>query len=106
MPGEDAVGQVVESAATGPALVPLPLRLGLVTPLLDDLARIAVGAAGAVGPTQPADHRVALGVVGDAQDVDEHDGRLHAVRERSDILPGLDCKLNIRSPHSSPRNTG
>ena len=104
--GEDRVGQVIEAAAAGPALVALPLRLGLIPALLDDLGRVAVGAADAVGPAEVADHLVALGVVGDPQDVDEHGGRSGVLRERTGGLLGLDCRLRSGALHSSPWNTG
>jgi hypothetical protein len=78
MSGEDGVGQVVEAAVTGSAFVPLSLRLGVVPALLDDLGAIAVGTADDFGPAKLADHLVALGVVGDLQDVDEHDGHSRA----------------------------
>ena len=81
--GEDGVGQVIEAPAAGPALVPLPMRLGLIPALLDDLGRIAVGAAGAVRPAEVADHLVALGVVDDPQDIDEHHRRSRHLPNRS-----------------------
>ena len=80
MPGEDRIGQIVEATVTGPALVALPLRLGLIPALLDDLAGVAVWAADALRPAEVADHLVALGVVGDPQDVDEHGTRPDALR--------------------------
>ena len=83
MPGEDRIGQVIEAAGAGPALVPLPLRFGLIPALLDDRVRVAVRAAGAAWQAELADHLVALGVVNDPQDVHEHGGC-------SDELPGRD----------------
>src|SRR3954470_21517962 len=104
--GEDRVGQVVEATTARPALVPLSLRFGVVSPLLDHLSGIAAGAVDAVGPPELADHLVALGVVGDPQDVDEHGGRLHAVSNQgSQVLLGPNCRVKGRPTHLSPRNT-
>src|SRR5262249_50000372 len=52
VPSEDRIGQVIEAAAAGPALVPLPLRLGLIPTLLDYPVRIAMGAADALRPAK------------------------------------------------------
>ena len=82
VPVEDRIGQVIGATAAGPALVALPVRLGLIPPLLDHTGRGAVGTANAIGPAEVADHLVALGVVGDPQDIDEHGGR-------SDVLRGV-----------------
>ena len=100
--GEDGISQVIEATVAGPALVALPLRLGLIPALFDNLAGVATGASDTVGPVEVTDHLVALGVVGDPQDVDEHSGRLHAERKRSDILIDLDYRLDVHPPHSSP----
>ena len=106
VPGEDRPGQVIEASAAGPALVPLPLRLGLIPALFDGPARIAVGTADAVGPAEVVDHLVAFGVVRDSQDVDEHGGRSPFLRERTGGLLGLDCKAGFGASYSSPWNTG
>lgn len=92
--GEDRPGQIVEAAITGPALVALPLRLGPIPALIDDRVRVAVRAADAVRPAELADHLVALAVVGDPQDVDQHGGRSDVPRGRTGGLLG------------SPWNTG
>src|SRR4051812_34235336 len=104
--GEEGVGQVVEAAAAGPALGALPLRLGLIPALLDDRVRVAMRAVDAIRPAEVADHLVALGVVGDPQDVDEHGGHPDVARERTTGPLGLDCRARFGGLHSSPWNTG
>jgi hypothetical protein len=71
--GEDGVGQVVEAAGAGSALVALSLRLGVIPALLDDVGRIAIGAADALGPAEVPDDLEALGIVDDRLDI-EHRG--------------------------------
>src|SRR3954454_14508806 len=104
--GEDRVGRVIEAMAAGPALVPSPSRLGLIPPLLDHMGGGAMGTADAIGPAEVADHLVALGVVGDPQEVDEHGGRSGVLRERTGDLLGLDCRPRPGALHPSPWNTG
>jgi len=106
VPGEDRLGQVIEAAAAGPALVTLPLRLGLIPALLDNPVRIAMGAADTRGPAEVANHLVALGVVDDPQDVDEHRRCSLRLTNRSGGLLGLDCRAGASIVHSSPWNTG
>jgi hypothetical protein len=102
VPGEDRIGPVIETPATGPALVALPMRLGLIPTLLDALVRIAVGAAHAVRPAEMANDLVALGVVEDPQEVDPHDGRSLRRQIRSGGLLGLDCRVASSVLHSIP----
>src|SRR5512135_3795720 len=64
--------RVLEATATGAALVAAALRLGLVPALLDDVGRVAMRAADALGPAEGPNDLVTLGVIDDGQDVDDH----------------------------------
>src|SRR3954462_10332550 len=69
MAGEDRAGEVVEASPTGVALVTLPVRLGVVPPVLGHRGRGAMGAGDPVGPADRSDRLVALGVVDQILDV-------------------------------------
>src|SRR3954451_12495659 len=69
MAGEDRAGEVVEASPTGVALVTLPVRLGVVPPVLGHRGRGAMGAGDPVGPAHRPDRLVALGVVDQVLDV-------------------------------------
>src|SRR4051794_37622452 len=69
MAGEDRAGEVVEASPTGVALVTLPVRLGVVPPVLGHRGRGAMGAGDPVGPAHRSDRLVALGVVDQVLDV-------------------------------------
>jgi hypothetical protein len=100
--GEDHPGRVLEAAIAGPALVALPLRLGPMPALFDDVPGIAVRAADAVVPAELAVRLVAPGVVGDPRDVDEQGGRPRVRRGRTGGPLGVDRGLRLELPHSSP----
>lgn len=63
MVGEDGAGQVSQATATGPTLVALAARLGVVTSVLDDRIRRTSRTGRAVGPTHGPDRVIAIGVV-------------------------------------------
>ena len=70
MAGEDGSSEVVKPPLTSVAEVSLPVRLGVITAVLDDGLGRAMGAYDAVGPSHIADGLEALGVVDEVADVD------------------------------------
>jgi hypothetical protein len=60
---EDGPGQVIEASAARPAVVALPLGLGAIRAVLDDLRGGAMGTGDTVGPATITDRLEALGVV-------------------------------------------
>ncbi len=72
MPGEHGSGEVVEGAVAHSAEVSLPLRLGFIGPVFDDLCGVTVRALDAYGPTKLSYHLVAFGVVDQSVNVDSH----------------------------------
>jgi hypothetical protein len=70
MAREDGPGEVVKPPLTSVAEVALTMRLGVITPVLDDRLRRAMGAENPVGPAHLPDGLVALGFVDEIPDVD------------------------------------
>jgi hypothetical protein len=67
---EDGPCEVVKPPLTSVAVVALAMRLGVITPVLDDRLGRAVGADDPVGPAHLPDGLVAPGVVDEIPDVD------------------------------------
>ena len=79
VPGEDGAGQIIEPSMAAGALRALPVRLGLVTAPLDDLAGVTIRASDAVRPAEGTHRVVALGVVDEGLDVQHEEG--HHLRQ-------------------------
>ncbi|EAR21149.1 hypothetical protein NB231_08262 [Nitrococcus mobilis Nb-231] len=63
MAGKNRSGQIVNVPIAALATVFLPRRLGRIPALFDELRRVTVGAAHALGPAQLAHRLVALGSI-------------------------------------------
>jgi hypothetical protein len=72
--GEDGPGQVIEAARAGPAIVPLPVGLGVVLAVLDHIPGVATGAGDPVGPAEVTNGLKALGIVDEVRQIDQETG--------------------------------